>query len=706
MAPIDDDEPPSWRQVRMMTARILGYLVWELAVLAAGCRLARGTLSGGSEETGGSRFLSLALVLDIVIAASIAAVVTAVRVNGTLVYLAIAALILATLALQPAQLRDDMRRLGTAIDRAVRTGTSVDRFLILTLGAAALSLSLRPVCECDSQVMLSYLEQLQTNRSHVHPTPNHYVVFWEMGYLPAMVLTRNDWFLWVTSLKPVVLAAVVLYRIGVMSGLSQSIAALAGVNAVLLCHYWVNCSGVATLKNDMVHAAGVTLIALVGLRVLRGLFDRETGVLMWAAAVFMTTKYSGLPELVVGIGLVAFVAARELIGRRWLVARWVGWSAAGWLLTCGHYYMWNLIVYRNPLFPFPVKFGPVSLPGDSALGELPRTTILSSIGDPRVWDAFFHINQVSVAGLWFPVTLALGLVAGVLVVARALASVHNGRAVNAEMVVLALLSACLWFLYFRSYWSAHHRPGDLFYLREHMLFSLRYAEAVVGLTELLLLALLAHARCSAGILRTLITTSMISRVAVTYEHFAWQTLSSLVSTLTYLVPASLVVLFVLALVRASRVRASLAAVGLVLLLVAVVPARFERYRHRYWYGYWREAWGTLEALPTGRVLLVHGRADFGEEQVKLYRYVVQGGRFDRDVRGVPEGVFLSGQAPRVDYVAFLRESGKGDESVLRDFDRRAAGLGYERIAGNGYCSLLRRVPVDLFARSTGPPVRR
>jgi hypothetical protein len=322
-----------------------------------------------------------------------------------------------------------MRRLGTAIDRAARIGTFIDRILILTLGTAALSLCLRPVGECDSQIMISYLQTLHTNRSPIHPTPYHYVVFWEMGYLPAMAFTRNDWFLWVTSLKPVALAAVVFYRIGVKTGLSRSIAALAGVNAVLLCHYWVNCSGVATLKNDMVHAAGVALIALSGLRVLRGLIDRETALLMCAAVVFVTTKYSGIPELIVGLGVVALVAARELVGRRRLVARWAGWSAAVWLLTCGHYYVWNMVVYRNPLFPFPVKLGPLSLPGDPALAELSQTTILSSIRDPRVWDAFFHVNEVSVAGMWFPLTLAIGIVAGVLVLARALASVVHGRSV-------------------------------------------------------------------------------------------------------------------------------------------------------------------------------------------------------------------------------------------------------------------------------------
>lgn len=677
----------------MMSLRILGYVAWELAVLALACRLAhRVTGQRRLHETGSARLLTLTLVFDIIIGASIATVVTVARLNGPAAYLGVTAAICAALAARPSRLRDELRDLGVAIDRALRTGTLLDRFFMVSLGATALAACFRPIDEWDSLYLLDYLQLLHQNRSALHPTPWHYSMFWELGYLPGMAFTRNDYLFWVTSLKPVLLVAIVLHQIGTRLGLSRSLSALAAVNAVLLCHFWLNTSGVGTLKNDMIHVAGATLLVLGGLRTIRGHLDRETGVLLGAAVIFVTAKYSGLPETAGALGLMALFGGRNLLAHRRLVVRWAGCAGMAWILTTGSYYAWNLYQYRNPLYPFPIKIGPLTLPGPPGIvsGALAGTTILSSIGDLRLWGCFFPLDRVSIAGLWFPFTFAFGLVACASVLARAGLFVSRRRAVDSSQVFVSSILLVFWFIYVRSFFSASARPGDLVYLRDQM-NSLRYAEGSVGVSELFLLALLMRTGCAEIVPRFFLVTSMVSRVVLLYLWSEWGSLDAFTYNALFVGPSCFLLLLALGEIRGTRLKVALAIQSLILVLFVFAPRRIEEYRDRYWYCHWKDVWSRLDTLPQGRIFLVYDGKNFSKENYSMYKYVLTRGCFDNDVRGIPEDVLLSGRKKWADYVVYLRMPDRGKAELVREFDRRLPPVGYERISGNEYCSLFREV---------------
>src|SRR5262249_46246304 len=153
--------------------------------------------------------------------------------------------------------------------------------------------------------------------------------------------------LWVTSLKPVLLIAVLFYRVGTELKLSRRLAALAAVYAVMLAHYWIANAGASSLKNDTIHSCGVVLLALGGLRVVRGAVDRESGVLLAGGIIFATVKFSGVPESVAALGLTAMFGALRLWPRRRAVAAWAAWAALGWALTSGQFYLYNTLKYHN-----------------------------------------------------------------------------------------------------------------------------------------------------------------------------------------------------------------------------------------------------------------------------------------------------------------------------------------------------------------------
>ena len=84
---------------------------------------------------------------------------------------------------------------------------------------------------------------------------------------------------------------------------------------------------------------------------------------------------------------------------------------------------------------------------------------------------------------------------------------------------MAAFVLALWMIYFRAFYSAGSKPGDLQWLRPETLFSLRYVEGAIGLGEVLLLGLLAT-RCSRFLAYGVVLTSVASRMWIALSHSA------------------------------------------------------------------------------------------------------------------------------------------------------------------------------------------
>ncbi len=417
---------------------VLQFSAFEAAVFLASARLAR--------SFGVDRWLAI-LAIDIALEASVAQALSFGRVNSAAAYWAIAA----ALAIYG-------RRPELKWPSATRTAAAM-----AALTAPLVLLAFRPVDEIDSINYLHHLIDWMANRTTPYAFATWYVAFWELSFLPAWMVTGVDLFFPILALKGVALLALAAWAVGRELDVRPPVLAWTVFGAVTLRHYWLEYSGVATLKNDALHGAGFLLLLLVVLRAARRRLDSPEIALFALGLAFGAVKYSGI--------FTGAIAAAAIV---WLARdRRLLWAAAVFLLTTGHYYVRSVIRFGNPFYPFQINLGPLRLPGEA---DLSYTSILYHIRDPRLWKLLFlPAGGVSPAGLLFPAILAGTLVCCV------------WKGLHRSWIAWLLLSG--WLLYFRSVYSASAGHDDLAFLG-NSLNSLRYVDGLLAASEVWLAGLL------------------------------------------------------------------------------------------------------------------------------------------------------------------------------------------------------------------------
>jgi hypothetical protein len=431
---------------------LVKFLAWEVAMLAASTRLARlfDWRSPAEEWLG-------ILAFDVTLEASIATAFTFARINSVAAYWIIAALCL-------------------AIGRIPKLPKVSAPWLPVMGGLAAplVLLSFRPVEEIDSINYLHYLIDWMANRASPYVFATNYVAFWEFSFLPVWTVTRVDLFFPLLALKAVVMLGLALWLIGRELAIPRPVLSLAVFGALLMKHYWIESSGVPTLKNDALHGVGFVLLALV---IVRSAELRRSDVALLAfGTAFASVKYTGIFFAVIAAAIVAWRAAR------WRTAVLVA-VPAFLLATSGHYYLHNLLAYGSPFYPFQINMGFIHLPGTA---DLSYSSILYNLHDGRLWRTLFApAGGLSPAGLLFPPILAATLI---LAGWRCVRAVLARKASPLDWIAFSLL--CGWMLYFRSVYGACAAPGDLAFVLNG-LNSIRYVDGVLAVSELFLVAVLA-----------------------------------------------------------------------------------------------------------------------------------------------------------------------------------------------------------------------
>lgn len=448
-------------------------LIFWQAGIAALCLLPLRLLRSGAER------LALWLAFQILAAGLMAAVLTFARANSPASYWAVAAVGLL---------------LGVLLRRevpAVRLGGPLGAGLV-GMAAVLLGVVLKPVEEIDSLYNLHYVLGWYSNEFTPFRFAYNYVAFWELTYLPGLVLARSDAFLWFESLKAVAMVGLLLFVLGRELGLPERLAVLAPAALVTFPHLWNGPSGVATVKNDMIHAAGQVAMALLCVRAAKGTLARVDTALFAVGAVFLSVKFSGPVLLTVGCLAALLVTYRKVWAHRREVLRAVTITAVVWFPTAGIYYLRNAVIYRNPFYPFEIDLILFRLPGRA---DLSYSAIWSNLGDLRLWRAFFWPEGgLSPAGVLFPGILAVLLVGSVAVCLGEVRLRLRGRSGSPVLAAGALYQLVVWGVYVRSIYSASGYPGDLAFVIND-LNSLRYVEGALLVGELFLVWLLvAHHR--------------------------------------------------------------------------------------------------------------------------------------------------------------------------------------------------------------------
>jgi hypothetical protein len=446
-------------------AATVRFAVFETAVYTAAARLAR--------PFGPDRWLAL-IAFDVAIESSVAGALSFAGLNSPAAYWLIAA----ALAIY-----------GRWPDLKWPRWTA-SAVTLAALAAPLVLLAFRPVDEIDSINYLHYLIDWMANRATPYSFATRYVAFWELSFLPVWTVTRVDLFFPILALKGLAVLGAAAWLLGRELDVPRYTLGWTVFGALTMRHYWLEYSGVATLKNDALHGAGFVMLLLVVVRAARRpLTGRDIAVFAFGLA-FACVKYSGF-----------FIGGAAAAAVLWLARDWrLLWAVPVFLATSGHYYVRTLLQFGNPFYPFALSLGPLHLRGEA---DLSYTSILHHARDPRVWRLlFWPPGGVSPAGLLFPLILAATLVAGVFVVVRRRSS---------PMAWAALLILAGWAVYFRSVYSASAGPGDVAFL-SNGLNSIRYVDGVLAASEIWLAALLGW------IALPFVAVNTIGRLVLLYVH--------------------------------------------------------------------------------------------------------------------------------------------------------------------------------------------
>ena len=585
------------------------FLFWQIAILVAAARIAQAASRGAKSPA--EEFFTVMVSVAMLIEGIAASAISFAHANSIPAYAVVAVLCLVCSA-RRAVVAEFLTRLRALSLWRYRITAAV----LLSAAIPLFFLTLKPIDEPDSANYLHFLLEWRAGRSTPYNFSTYYVAFGTSRFLPALVLSRTDWFFAFVALEPVLLLGLSLYLVAAELEIPPRLRLWSVAAAVALQHLWGPHSGVGTLKADSVHAAGVGLLALVLLRAARSP-ARFSPLLFAFALVFATEKYTGVFLAVLAIGV--------LVWLRVPIARMLP-AAALILVTTGHYYVHSLFLWRNPFYPFTVRLGPIELPGTADLSD---TSIFANRHDPQLWKLVFRPEHwLSPAGLLFPVLLVLVLIA-------ALWIVLTGVRRRPPVFWLAGLLLAGWLLFARTFYGAGPQRHTLDFLQAD-LSTLRYVEGFLALGEIFLVWFLWKRGVPQSILLLLAALDGASRLWLLYRQ----------PNLHLFPPALWIGAALLAGLIALRFAASApAVVGLTLIIAA--PAITGRNR-ALWFQESQPIYQAFSDLPPTTIFLFENAAT----GYSALHFALCGPYLKHDVRTSPD----MGNAGQAHYLVRLRNS--------------------------------------------------
>jgi len=405
--------------------------------------------------------------------------------------------------------RSEVNSSARAVE-SYRGGWFAAATMLLTPVAMAV---LAPISDVDS---LAAFESVLAWRSGQFGLFDHvwnYPATWELIYVPALALGPSTDMLWFPGFLIVAAIACVGYSIARKVGLPAAVAVVCGFGT--LTHYtmWSGGSGAATLKNDMIVTFG-TLMVVDGLLSVRNEDNPSIAVFgrIGIGIAFVTIKYLGVVSipilLLLSLLLLGWNKAVAVI--KWQPANIAMLTLPALVLTAP-YYIRNLVLFYNPLYPMIIQIGGIELPGTT---DLKGTSIVDHISDPEVWSIMLGLNRLHVSGLLFGMIWIAAIVAlAVVLVRSARLRVH----LLPEHFVVAA-GAILFLFYCKSYWSAGSDPSNIGYLKWGNISS-RYAIGAIVLAEIGLLAIAWRFEKVRYLALAVLATQVLSRCYFLYFHF-------------------------------------------------------------------------------------------------------------------------------------------------------------------------------------------
>ncbi len=597
------------------------FVVWESMILLAAVALTR-WLSPAQEASSrptAERVLAW-LLIDLALQSVFGSAFGLLRFNSSSGYLFAAGATLALLHLRaPRRLLDDARTVHATL-RLPRLPLNLGNIVLLAvaLGFAAIVLSrgIMPTDEWDTLGDMNAMLRWIANEQTPYTVPNHYCASWHTTFLPGMVLLQSSLFNWWIALKVVIACGLGIWLLAQSLGLSHRLSLLLTANGLAITHLWTRPSGISSLKVDLPSAAGqVVALAMLALALRKG-WSRLRAVLLILAAGLTWSRYNGPVLTIMLAGLAGLMFYEQLWQNRKRVLAWCGIAAVLLFVYAGHYYLKNLILFGNPMYPVRIQLLGISLPGEL---DLHKTTVLYHIANPDIWRLFFFPSSLKIKGvqLWlysplgmlFPITLAASLLIGAWTSLRGV--LRLGRQRKLPGFILGLWVLAGWLLFVRTYYSAAKDDGALYIFRDNI-NSLRYAVGLLIVSEVFLVHLLNRwllrfrGRWAALAPSVLLVISWASRVEILLfrQHRPAASFAELQPVFPILLLLLGGLVFWCQRIRAQQRRTWLIWIGALLVGLLAAPLIYDANRQCNWLRKWGELPQLLyDAAPTEIVYL-------------------------------------------------------------------------------------------------------
>ena len=676
----------------MESAAILSFVAFEVAVFFMSVRLTYLALEWRGAELSGMARIVAWTAGAVVVSSSISGILAFNGLHEPLHYGVVGlAFLLASHAGAPAGIRAYARWLKCALGSIADNLPRWQALAVFSVAAPFLLMVIRPTDETDSLFNLQFMLDWLYGGRDPYWMNAHNPSFWELSYLPSVILGDGDHFFWTTSLKTVLLIGAVNYMLGRKLGIPRNLcwpACLAGCMFFLL---WYNPSGLGTIKTDMVFAAGVSLLVYGIVCTAHG--HRRPGLIWWTlGAVFVLTKLSGVGVLAVAL-LILVVFARKKPAR---LRRGAVYACAAFLVvlgTSGHYYVQSMVEYGNPFYPHSV--GVFGVGFQSATDRFSDTSIMSSIGDERLWGYLLEPRNVFAAGILYPAVAAFGIFGTTAIVIYNMAAYAKKRRFDRISVAVSLFLLLTWLIYLFHYGGASHVPGDLAYIST--LASLRYVEGTFIITELFLVYALLKARVRPVLIYVVVGINLAAKITYLgsrslYGGFSNDIAGDLVLRAGYFVARSqdldyflpvvpvVAVAFLTLLVYRSKSRLLKATTLSALIMAAfwTAPGVLDQNRQE-WLPWYNGSVMHVHYDEPATIYTVRGELVGGGQKLWPLTYPWKGNAFQHDVEVIQlDGILerLESGGPPPDHLVALCNPNEDCESDFREMESAFAGFGY------------------------------
>ena len=460
------------------------------------------------------------LIFSIILSGWLATVASFLRINYSLVYLGAGlGLVLVIARGQWRLVRQDVLCLIDALTPAWNT-----RLKLLAGGIGALFLpylvgTIHPNNDINSFFRLEYLEGLLHNSMTPYDVAIESSIttplFGELTFLPSLVLMNSPEFLWWPAMKVLGVIFLALYVLGRTVQLDRAVALTAAAAGVALNHFWIGFTSATTLTNNIVVAGGFLVVGLAGLKIIQGYINRWYGVLLIAGLSMLIDGYEGIVPSLMVIFFLGVRLFQNIRSRPKLVVLWCSITVVTLLLSSGHYYLRNLVMYSNLLY----------------LGHNQTQVIwlLERLFQPEVMQSYFPVAHMSAAGLFFPMTITLGLLLPPIPIAMEILRIRHHQHIylnlSTENIFFASLVWVGWLVFLfwphsQSTWIT--TPPNAFSLTE-----LKYAFGVLLWAEVWLLWLLHRLGIRQNILLVLTGISLLGRLVYLHGSAAFDVTNGL-----------------------------------------------------------------------------------------------------------------------------------------------------------------------------------